>query len=74
MFAINGLEIVFSYLAVTRLTYCHIITAIRTTLNGFAVGNTKDSTASARKYFVIKRILFAFRKEFAITNNRRRYY
>ena len=45
----------------------------RTALDGFTVGNTKDSITSAKKYFVIKRTLFLFKKKFATTDNRRRY-
>ena len=74
MFVINGLEIVFSYFTITGPTHCNIITTTRTTLDGFIVGNAKGSTASAKRYFVIKRTLFTFRKEFATTSNRRRYY
>ena len=72
-FAINGLEVVFQYLIVIRPTYCHIIIIIRTTLDGFTVSNAEGSTISAKKYFVIKRILFMFKKKFATTGNRRRY-
>ena len=70
----NGLEIVLSYLTVTRLTHCYIIITMTATLNGFIVGNTKSSATSARKYFVIKKTLFALKKKFATTGNRRRYY
>ena len=45
----------------------------RTALNSFTVGNTKGSTASAKKHFVIKRTLFTFKKNFAITSSKRRY-
>ena len=47
---------------------------MRTTLNGFTVGDAEDSITGARRYFVIKKTLFAFRKKFAMTSNRRRYY
>ena len=73
-FMINNLEIVFRHLSVAQVTHYYIIIATRTALNGFAVSNTKSSTASAEKYFVIKRTLFTFRKKFATTNNRRRHY
>ena len=72
-FMIDGLKMVFSYLAVARPTYYYIIIIMRTTLDGFIVDNAKGSTTSAEKHFVIKKILFMFRKKFATTGNRRKY-
>ena len=63
----------FSYFAVIRLTYYHIIMVIRAILDGFIIGNIKGSITGTRKYFVVKRTLFAFRKKFVITDNRRKY-
>ena len=71
---VNDLEMVFRHLAVVRLTHCYIIIIMRTILDGFAVGNAKGSIISVKKYFVIKKISFAFGKKFAIISNRRRYY
>ena len=61
------------YLIVAQLTHYYIITAARTALDDFIVGNAEGSTASARKYFIIKRILFLFKKKFVTTGNKRRY-
>ena len=73
-FTIDGLEIMFSYFVVTRLTCCYTIMITRTTLDGFTVGNAEGSTTSAKRYFIIKRTLFALKKRFAITSNKRRHY
>ena len=64
---------VLCYLTVARATHYYIIIIVRTTLHGFIVGNTKGSTASAKKYFIIKRTSFSFKKKFATANNKRRY-
>ena len=45
----------------------------RTALHNFTVGNIKGSTTGTRKYFVIKKTLFLFKKEFVTTNNKKRY-
>ena len=74
IFMIDGLEVAFSYLIIAGLTCCHVVITTRATLDGFIISNAKGSTASAEKYFVIKRILFAFKKEFAATDNRRKHY
>ena len=73
IFLINVLKIVLSYLIVTRITHYYIITAVRTTLYGFTVSNTKGSIISARKYLIIKRTLFLFKKKFITAGNKRRY-
>ena len=59
---------------VARITHYYIITAARTTLHGFTVGNAKNSIISARKYLVIKRTLFLFKKKFATADGRKRYW
>ena len=58
---------------VAGLTYYYIIIIIRTTLDSFIIGNIKGNIISAKKYFVIKKTLFLFKKKFATTGNRRRY-
>ena len=73
-FTVNNLEILFQYLVVTRPTYYYIIIIMRITLDGFTVSNAKGSITSAKKYFVIKRILFMFKKKFITTNNKKRHY
>ena len=64
---------VLCYLAVIRITHNYVITVIRATLNSLIVYNTKSIITGARKYLVIKKTLFAFRKKFATTSNNRRY-
>ena len=64
---------VLSHLIVTQITHYYIITAARTALDGFTVGNAKDSTVSAKKFFIIKRTLFSFKKKFATTGDKKRY-
>ena len=75
MFAsiINGLEMVFSYLAVAEVTYNHIIIIAGAALNSLIVGNTENIIIGVRRYLIIKKTLFLFRKKFATTGNRRRY-
>ena len=58
---------------VTQITHYYIITAARATLDGFIINNIKDSIASVKKYFIIKRTLFLFKKKFMTADNRRRY-
>ena len=60
VFLINVLEILLYYFMVARATYYYIITAARAALDGFIISNAEGSTASARKYFIIKRTLFLF--------------
>ena len=61
------------YLIITQITYYYIIIVARTALNNFTVSNAEGSTASTKKYFIIKRILFSFRKKFVTTGGRRKY-
>ena len=68
------MEIFFGHLVVARPTHSHIIMVIETTFNDFTVGNAEGSATSAKKYFVIKRTLFALKKKFMTANNRRRHY
>ena len=65
---------VLSHLAVTKITHHYIIIVARTALHNFTVKNTKGSTASTKKYLIIKRTLFLFKKKFAITGNQKKYW
>ena len=71
---INSLEIVFSYLLVARTPHGYIILIVRATFNSLIVSNTKNIIIDAKRYLIIKKILFTLRKEFATTSNRRKYY
>ena len=72
-FIINSLEMLFRYFTVAQITHYQIITATRTALNSFIVGEAEGYTINIRKYFIIKRTPFVFEKKFATTGNRRRY-
>ena len=65
---------VLSYLTVTRAPHRYIIIAVRAIFNNFVICDTKSIITSAGKYFIIKRTLFVFKKKFATTNNRKKYY
>ena len=58
---------------IARATHYYVITAARTALDSFTIVNTKGDIMSAKKYFIIKRTLFLFKKKFAITSNKRKY-
>ena len=73
-FIINSLEMVFGDLSVTGALYRYIIIIIRATFNNLIISNAKSIIIGTRRYLVIKKTLFMFRKEFATTSNRRRYY
>ena len=73
MFLINGLEMVLSYLTVTRITHYYIIMVARAALRGFIIRNAKGSITSINRYLIIKRTLFSFKEKFAITSSKRRY-
>ena len=60
------------HLIITGTTYYYIITAARATFHGFIISNIEGSTVSAKKYLIIKRTLFSFRKKFATTSNKKR--
>ena len=64
---------VFSYLLIAEATHYNIIMVVRTALDSFIVDNAKGSIVIAKKYFIIKKFLFVFRKKFATTNNKKRY-
>ena len=53
MFAINGLEILFRNLTVTRITHRHIIIIVYAALYSLTVGYAEHNTISADKYFII---------------------
>ena len=74
MFIINNLEVLFEHFIIIQITYYYIIITARTALNSFTVKEAENHAVSTKKYFIIKKTLFTFRKEFATTSNRRRYY
>ena len=47
---------------------------MRTALDGFTVRKAKSGTINIERYFIIKRTLFTFKKKFATTGNKRKYY
>ena len=65
---------VLSHLIVTRITHYYIIIVARTALHSFTVSNTKGSIISVKKYLIIKRTLFAFKKKFVMADNKKRYW
>ena len=71
---INNLEVLFGHFIIIRMTHYHIIIVIRTALNSFIVRKAKSGIISIRRYFIIKKTLFIFKKKFVTTSNRRRYY
>ena len=52
----------------------YIITAVRATFNILIVNNIKSIITGAGRYLIIKKTLFALRKKFMITSNKRRHY
>ena len=73
MFTVNGLEMVFRHLTVAGPTHYYIFITPRATLNGFIISDVEDGITSTKKYFIIKRTLFALKKKFITTGNKRRY-
>ena len=74
MFMINGFEVLFKHFIIAGATHYYIIMAIRAVLNGFIIRKAKSGIISIKKYFIIKRTSFVFKKKFVITDNKRRYY
>ena len=62
-----------NYLIIIEITSGYIVTVAGTTLYGFTVNDAKGSTASIKKYFIIKNTLFTLKKKFATSNYRRKY-
>ena len=61
------------HLIIIRATHYYIIIVVRTALYSFIIGNAKGSIIGIRRYLIIKKISFSFRKKFATAGNKKRH-